>query len=61
MVQVWDREAARQAQDWAEECSGLQHSAAAARWTRRFGTCGENIFIASHKVGHNWTKCELVQ
>ena len=38
------------AQSYAEECRGLSHSSSAGRWTKRFGSCGENIFIATHKV-----------
>ena len=38
------------AQNYAEECRGLTHSSSVGRWTKRFGSCGENIFIASHKV-----------
>ena len=48
--QTWDVEAARMAQSYAGECRGLIHSSSAGRWTKRFGSCGENIFIASHKV-----------
>ena len=48
--QTWDVEAARMAQSYAEECRGLSHSSRAGRWTKRFGSCGENIFIATHKV-----------
>ena len=50
ILQTWDVEAARMAQSYAGECRGLSHSSSAGRWTNRFGSCGENIFIASHKV-----------
>ena len=38
------------AQRYAEDCRGLIHNSAAGRNTRRFGSCGENIFISTHKV-----------
>ena len=38
------------AQRYAEDCRGLVHNSAAGRNTRRFGSCGENIFISTHKV-----------
>ena len=40
------------AQRYAEDCRGLIHNSAAGRNTRRFGSCGENIFILTHKVIH---------
>ena len=48
--QTWDKEAAAMAQRYAEDCRGLIHNSAAGRNTRRFGSCGENIFISTHKV-----------
>merc|ERR1712106_1130311 len=47
---TWDKEAAHMAQEYAGQCEGLQHSTNVGRWTKRFGSCGENIFIATHKV-----------
>ena len=41
------------AQRYAEDCRGLVHNSAAGRSTRRFGSCGENIFISTHKVIFN--------
>ena len=38
------------AQSYADQCRGLTHSSSVGRWTKRFGSCGENIFIATHKV-----------
>ena len=38
------------AQSYADQCNGLTHNSQQGRWTRRFGSCGENIFIATHKV-----------
>ena len=38
------------AQRYAEQCRGLNHNTQTGRWTQRFGSCGENIFIATHKV-----------
>ena len=38
------------AQSYAAQCRGLTHSSSVGRWTKRFGSCGENIFIATHKV-----------
>jgi len=47
---TWDVEAAKMAQRYAEQCRGLNHNTQTGRWTQRFGSCGENIFIATHKV-----------
>jgi len=47
---TWDKEAAAMAQEWAGQCKELQHSSNVGRWTKRFGSCGENIFITTHKV-----------
>ena len=41
------------AQSYADECRGLTHNSQTGRWTRRFGSCGENIFVSTHKVP--WT------
>ena len=38
------------AQSYADQCRSLTHSSSMGRWTERFGSCGENIFIASQKV-----------
>ena len=64
LFQTWDKEAAAMAQEYAGQCRGLQHNSYAGRHTKRwgssigilchellrFGSCGENIFIATHKV-----------
>ena len=49
-IKTWDKEAAGMAQSYAEQCNGLTHNSQQGRWTRRFGSCGENIFISTHKV-----------
>ena len=54
IFQTWDTEAAKMAQSYADQCHGLQHNSKSGRWTQRFGACGENIFIATHKVSWNF-------
>lgn len=46
----WHHGAARTAQSWSEACRDLTHSGRWERWVKNYGFCGQNIFIASHKV-----------
>ncbi|ODN04238.1 Cysteine-rich venom protein DIS2 [Orchesella cincta] len=46
----WHAGAAKKAQRWAEQCQMLTHDNATDRWTEFYGPCGQNIFIATHKV-----------
>ncbi|XP_049822156.1 cysteine-rich secretory protein 2-like isoform X2 [Aethina tumida] len=46
----WHKGAARAAQRWSEECMLLTHDNTTGRFIREYGSCGQNIFIASHKV-----------
>lgn len=46
----WHREAAKAAQRWADACVLLTHDNATGRYIDNYGSCGQNIFIASHKV-----------
>ncbi|XP_023344892.1 cysteine-rich secretory protein 2 [Eurytemora carolleeae] len=47
---VWDQESAKMSQSWAEKCRKLEHTPSHGRFTKRFGSCGQNILIASHPV-----------
>ncbi|CAG0891560.1 unnamed protein product [Darwinula stevensoni] len=47
---TWMDDAAKAAQKWAESCQLLTHDSIKGRWTRQFGSCGQNIFISTHKV-----------
>ena len=49
-MQRWDRRAAKAAQMWANECLVLEHDSPEGRSVPGFGPCGQNIFIATHKV-----------
>jgi len=46
----WDEEAAELAQTWSDSCQLLQHNNSTGRWTKRFGECGENIFVSTQPV-----------
>ena len=48
--QKWDKRAAKSAQKWADKCLQLNHDSPTGRWVKNFGSCGQNIFIATHKV-----------
>ena len=48
--QKWDKRAAKSAQKWANKCLQLNHDSPIGRWVKNFGSCGQNIFIATHKV-----------
>nr|AEE62003.1 unknown [Dendroctonus ponderosae] len=46
----WHRGAARDAQRWANKCEFLVHDSVEGRHVSGYGSCGQNIFIASTKV-----------
>ncbi|CAH0557855.1 unnamed protein product [Brassicogethes aeneus] len=46
----WHKGAAKAAQKWADECMMLNHDNTTGRFIKEYGSCGQNIFIASHKV-----------
>ncbi|XP_046675229.1 cysteine-rich secretory protein 2-like [Homalodisca vitripennis] len=50
LFQTWHREAARSAQAWANRCKLLAHDSISGRWIDDFGSCGQNIFISTHRV-----------
>jgi len=48
--QSWSDEAASDARRWSRRCLALTHDNTTGRWVDGFGSCGQNIFIATHKV-----------
>ncbi|XP_018576803.1 serotriflin-like [Anoplophora glabripennis] len=46
----WHNGAANAAQNWADECQALVHDGLEGRYIDNYGSCGQNIFIATHKV-----------
>jgi len=46
----WDRRAANDAKRWSRRCKLLVHDSPAGRYVNDFGSCGQNIFISTHKV-----------
>ncbi|XP_066246169.1 cysteine-rich secretory protein 2-like [Euwallacea similis] len=46
----WHKGAAKAAQKWAEKCQFLVHDTSLGRHEPHYGSCGQNIFIASTKV-----------
>ena len=50
LLQRWDKSAAKDARRWAKQCQVLVHDSPAGRWVEDFGSCGQNIFISTHKV-----------
>lgn len=48
--QRWNTAAARSAQKWSEQCRFLTHDTIEGRWVDKFGSCGQNIFVSTHKV-----------
>lgn len=49
-LQRWHEGAAEAAQEWAEECMFLTHDNATGRQIDGYGACGQNIFVATHRV-----------
>jgi len=45
--QTWYEPASKTAQYWASQCVRLQHDDNSARTDKKFGGCGQNIFISS--------------
>lgn len=50
LLQNWHHGAARAAQRWADQCLLLQHDTPKGRWMDQYGSCGQNIFVSTHKV-----------
>jgi hypothetical protein len=48
--QSWSKDAARSAQQWAEQCMLLTHDNVTGRWVDNFGSCGQNIFVSTQQV-----------
>ncbi|XP_037032258.1 cysteine-rich venom protein pseudecin-like [Bradysia coprophila] len=46
----WHNGAARAAQKWADQCRFLVHDPVESRAVKHFPSCGQNIFVSSHKV-----------
>ncbi|XP_055382076.1 cysteine-rich secretory protein 2-like [Condylostylus longicornis] len=46
----WHNGAAKTAQKWATACKFLIHDSIKGRHQKNFGTCGQNIFVSTHKV-----------
>ncbi|XP_017785761.1 PREDICTED: cysteine-rich secretory protein 1-like [Nicrophorus vespilloides] len=46
----WNKKAARAAQKWASECMFLTHDNLTGRYVDNYGSCGQNIFVATHLV-----------
>jgi len=46
----WNKDAARSAQRWAEQCMFLTHDNVTGRWVDNFGSCGQNIFVSTQQV-----------
>ncbi|PSN56229.1 hypothetical protein C0J52_00391 [Blattella germanica] len=51
---TWNKDAARAAQNWAEQCMLLTHDNVTGRWVDNYGSCGQNIFISTHQVPWFW-------
>jgi cysteine-rich secretory protein 1/2/3 len=50
-TQTWYEPASKTAQYWASQCKRLQHDDNASRKDQKFGSCGQNIYIASAAMG----------
>ncbi|CAL4137216.1 unnamed protein product, partial [Meganyctiphanes norvegica] len=46
----WSKEAAEDAQRWADACQLLIHDSTHGREVEAYGPCGQNIFVATHQV-----------
>uniref|UniRef100_T1H5I9 SCP domain-containing protein n=1 Tax=Megaselia scalaris TaxID=36166 RepID=T1H5I9_MEGSC len=46
----WHKGAAKTAQKWAQQCTFLTHDSHNGRYVHNFGSCGQNIFVSTHKV-----------
>lgn len=55
-LQKWYKGAAMAAQKWAQECQFLTHDNVIGRHTDSYGTCGQNIFVATQRVP--WSVCK---
>ncbi|KAK8745572.1 hypothetical protein OTU49_000268 [Cherax quadricarinatus] len=50
LAMSWSAAAAVDAQRWADSCQLLVHDNDTGRTVQEFGTCGQNIFVATHQV-----------
>ncbi|CAG9784377.1 unnamed protein product [Diatraea saccharalis] len=50
LVMSWDEQAAEQAQRYAEQCQYLVHNDNMERELPHYGSCGQNLFVASSKT-----------
>jgi len=50
LAMKWSRPVAAAAQRWASACRLLTHDTAAGRALPRYGACGQNIFVSTHRV-----------
>ncbi|XP_028128133.1 serotriflin-like isoform X1 [Diabrotica virgifera virgifera] len=46
----YNHQAAKAAQRWADACKFLTHDSIPGRHVQNYGPCGQNIFVATHKV-----------
>ncbi|CAG9798066.1 unnamed protein product [Chironomus riparius] len=46
----WHHGATKAAQRWADKCYLLTHDTPKGRWINNYGSCGQNIFVSTHKV-----------
>lgn len=50
ILQKWNKKVAKAAQSWALKCKFLIHDNVTGRYIDKYGVCGQNIFVATHKV-----------
>ncbi|XP_075214826.1 cysteine-rich venom protein-like [Lycorma delicatula] len=50
LAMTWHEGAAKAAQRWANRCLDLNHDSPTGLWIKNFGSCGQNIFISTHRV-----------
>ncbi|KAL7645437.1 UNVERIFIED_CONTAM: hypothetical protein RMT77_003823 [Armadillidium vulgare] len=50
LAMKWSREAAKDAQRWADSCQFLIHDTAVGRHVKNYGSCGQNIFVSTQQV-----------
>ncbi|XP_026325014.1 serotriflin-like [Hyposmocoma kahamanoa] len=50
LLMTWHQPAAQQAQQYAERCKFLQHNPPIENTVPLYGSCGQNLFVSSHKT-----------
>ncbi|XP_076063883.1 cysteine-rich secretory protein 2-like [Oratosquilla oratoria] len=50
LAMTWSKEAAKDAQRWADACQLLVHDDAIGRTVEQYGPCGQNIFVSTQQV-----------